>query len=162
MCAWVWRMQCRRACVCLQLLRQVFTGLEFMHAGGRLHQSLGPASVLLSTSDERDAAVMRARLTDLAFSVDISDEALVGGATIGDLWDRGGVGGGGGPSKCAPPSLPHLLCLGVAQRSTVATTLLPGDGCIIVSAVNPMYGPSPAVDSHARPSGRIGITFEHL
>lgn len=88
----------------MQLLRQVFVGLGFMHAGGRLHQSLGPASVLLSTAEERDAAVLCARLTDFAFSADISDEALVGGATIGDLWDRGGVGGGGGPSKCASPS----------------------------------------------------------
>ena len=86
----------------MQLLRQVFSGLEFMHAGGRLHQSLGPASVLLSTADERDAGVLRARLADLAFSADISDEALVGGATIGDLWDRGGLGGGAGPSRHAP------------------------------------------------------------
>lgn len=92
--------------VCVQLLRQVFVGLDFMHAGGRLHQSLGPASVLLSTTEERDAASLRARLTDLAFSADVSDEALVGGATIGDLWDRGGVGGGGGPSKYAPPRPP--------------------------------------------------------
>eukprot|EP00892_Ulva_mutabilis_P009344 jgi/Ulvmu1/6782/UM030_0120.1 len=89
----------RRKLFIVKLLRQVFTGLAFMHAAGRLHQSLGPASVLLSTAEERDVTVLRARLADLAFSADVSDEALVGGATIGDLWDRGGVGGAGGPSK---------------------------------------------------------------
>ena len=39
----------------------------------------------------RDAASMRARLKDLAFAVDVSNEALFGGATLADIWERGTV-----------------------------------------------------------------------
>jgi len=31
----------------LQVLRGAFSGLAYMHSQGRLHQSLGPASVVL-------------------------------------------------------------------------------------------------------------------
>ena len=34
---------------------------------------------------------VQVRLWDLAFSVDVSDEALFGGATLGDIWDRGTI-----------------------------------------------------------------------
>ncbi len=39
----------------------------------------------------RDAASLQARLKDLAFAVDASDEALFGGATLADIWERGTV-----------------------------------------------------------------------
>ena len=65
--------------------------LAFMHANDRLHQSLGPASVILSKTEERDLGQLEARLRDLAFSVDVSNEALYGGATLGDIWDRGSI-----------------------------------------------------------------------
>ena len=39
----------------------------------------------------RDIRSLRARLKDLAFAVDVSDEALFGGATLADAWERGTV-----------------------------------------------------------------------
>jgi len=69
----------------------ILQGVAFMHANSRLHQSLGPGSVVLNKSDERDLRVMQARLRDLAFAVDISNEAMIGGATLGEIWDRGSI-----------------------------------------------------------------------
>ena len=69
----------------LQVLRHALEGVAHLHGQQRLHQSLGPGSVVLSTVQERDAAVMTARLRDLAFSVDVSDAALTGGATISEM-----------------------------------------------------------------------------
>lgn len=40
---------------------QMLKGLAFMHSNNRLHQSLGPNSLILSTIEERDAYV-RTRL----------------------------------------------------------------------------------------------------
>ena len=57
----------------------------------RLHQSVGPSSVLLSSTDESGARPLVARLWDLAFSVDVSDAALFGGATLADIWERGRI-----------------------------------------------------------------------
>ena len=34
---------------------------------------------------------MQAWLRDLAFAVDISNEAMTGGATLGEIWDRGTI-----------------------------------------------------------------------
>eukprot|EP00898_Chlorokybus_atmophyticus_P003270 jgi/Chlat1/3944/Chrsp26S04197 len=82
------RMLRRRRRFVLKLLAQVFQGLAFMHANGFLHQSLGPASVVLSTTQEMDVATLTARLKDLAFSVDVRETALFGGPTLGELWDR--------------------------------------------------------------------------
>ena len=62
-----------------------------MHTNSRLHQSIGPGSVVLNKTDERDLRVMQARLRDLAFAVDVSNEAMVGGATLGEIWDRGTI-----------------------------------------------------------------------
>jgi hypothetical protein len=59
-----------------QVLRHALEGLRDVHAAGRVHQSLGPGSVVLSTVQERDAATMRARVRDLAFSLDVSPDAL--------------------------------------------------------------------------------------
>lgn len=77
----------RRKVFLIKILRQVLEGLQYMHTNNRLHQSLGPGSVVLSTAQERDAGVLRVRLRDLAFSVDVSNEALMGGATIAELWE---------------------------------------------------------------------------
>eukprot|EP00271_Cylindrocystis_brebissonii_P006493 TRINITY_DN19272_c0_g1_i1.p1 TRINITY_DN19272_c0_g1~~TRINITY_DN19272_c0_g1_i1.p1 ORF type:complete len:526 (+),score=72.01 TRINITY_DN19272_c0_g1_i1:372-1949(+) len=102
----------RRQKFIVQVLRGVMAGLAFMHARGRLHQSLGPASVMLNTGDESEVRSLVPRLKDFAFSVDISDEALFGGPSLGvslereggDAWASGlgllGRGGafGGSPS----------------------------------------------------------------
>ncbi|KAJ8761704.1 hypothetical protein K2173_004480 [Erythroxylum novogranatense] len=61
----------RRRYFIIKLLRGTINGLAFMHAHDRLHQSLGPSSVILNTVVERDAAYLVPRLRDLAFSVDI-------------------------------------------------------------------------------------------
>eukprot|EP00899_Mesostigma_viride_P029366 jgi/Mesvir1/9614/Mv17240-RA.2 len=74
----------RRRRFVLSILQQVFCALRFMHDRGFLHQSLGPASVVLSTTDEIDAGTMRARLRDLSFAVDIRDETMLASGTRED------------------------------------------------------------------------------
>ena len=59
-----------------------------MHANSRLHQSIGPGSVIINKTDERELRVMQARLRDLAFAVDVSNEAMVGGATLAEIWNQ--------------------------------------------------------------------------
>ena len=39
----------------------------------------------------RDATSLQVRLKDLAFAVDVSNEALFGGATLADIWERGTI-----------------------------------------------------------------------
>ena len=39
----------------------------------------------------RDATSLQARLKDLAFAVDVSNEALFGGATLANIWEHGTV-----------------------------------------------------------------------
>ena len=69
----------------IAILRQTMQGLAFMHMRNRLHQSIGPTSVLLSRINEAEPAGLNVRLRDLAFAVDISPEALFGGATLGEV-----------------------------------------------------------------------------
>lgn len=78
----------------VQILRDALRGLSFMHANNRVHQSLFPESLLLSSTEERDASFLRVRLYDFGFALDVSDAALMGGATLGDLWDSGGRNSG--------------------------------------------------------------------
>jgi hypothetical protein len=74
-----------------------------MHANARVHQALGPESLLLSSTEERDAGFLRVRLYDFASAVDVSDAALLGGPTLGDLWDnRGRSSGSISGFRCAP------------------------------------------------------------
>ncbi|KAL3684942.1 hypothetical protein R1sor_002964 [Riccia sorocarpa] len=78
----------RRKIFITKLLRGVFNGLAFMHANGRLHQSLGPASVTLNTMEERDAGYLVPQIRDLAFAVDVSDRGLAGTSALSDSWER--------------------------------------------------------------------------
>ncbi|KAK8926246.1 hypothetical protein KSP39_PZI018949 [Platanthera zijinensis] len=55
----------------IKLLNRAINGLAFMHDHDRLHQSIGPASVVLNTISEGEAVYLVPRLRDLAFSVDI-------------------------------------------------------------------------------------------
>ena len=80
-----------RRAFALRTLRGVMRGLACLHAADRTHGSLGPGSVLLSTGDEAEAPTLTARLADLAFSADTSRASLVGGGTLGELWDMGGL-----------------------------------------------------------------------
>ena len=81
----------QRRAFALRTLRGVFAGLAALHAADRTHGSLGPGSVLLNTGDEAEAGRLISRLTDLAFSADCSRASLVGGGTLGELWDMGGL-----------------------------------------------------------------------
>ncbi|GAB4858164.1 hypothetical protein Ancab_009561 [Ancistrocladus abbreviatus] len=74
-------------------------GLVYMHDHDRLHQSLGPASVVLNTIAERDANYLIPRLRDLAFSVDTGYSSLQGGPGpfSGGLWRRAAAAGASNP-----------------------------------------------------------------
>ncbi|XP_020703979.1 uncharacterized protein LOC110115170 isoform X1 [Dendrobium catenatum] len=80
----------RRRFFVIKLLNGAINGLAFMHDHDRLHQSIGPASVVLNTISEGEATYLVPRLRDLAFSVDIrytSLEAGTGPLSEG-LWRR--------------------------------------------------------------------------
>lgn len=67
----------RRRRFVIRILQGTMNGLAFMHNHDRLHQSLGPSSILINTITERDALYLVPRLRDLAFSVDIRYSFLV-------------------------------------------------------------------------------------
>ncbi|KAH6812589.1 Protein kinase superfamily protein [Perilla frutescens var. frutescens] len=85
----------RRRHFITNLLRGTIRGLAYMHDHDRLHQSLGPASVVLNTIVEKDAAYLIPRLRDLAFSVDIRFSELNGNSnTLSEgLWRRASAAG---------------------------------------------------------------------
>ncbi|KAK9271958.1 hypothetical protein L1049_002325 [Liquidambar formosana] len=85
----------RRRYFVLKLLHGAMNGLAYMHDHDRLHQSLGPASIVLNTIMERDASYLVPRLRDLAFSVDIRYAYLEEGpGTLSEsLWRRASVAG---------------------------------------------------------------------
>ncbi|MCD7457076.1 hypothetical protein HAX54_034062 [Datura stramonium] len=90
--------KCRRYFV-IRLLHGAMRGLSYMHDNDRLHQSLGPASVVLSTVVEKDAPYLVPQLRDLAFSVDIRYSQLEGRPNIlsEGLWRRASVAGASSP-----------------------------------------------------------------
>ncbi|KAJ4828111.1 hypothetical protein Tsubulata_007156 [Turnera subulata] len=70
-------------------------GLAYLHEHERLHQSLGPSSIVLNTLAEKEAAYLVPRLRDLAFSVDIrmSNMEKGIGALAEGLWRRATAAG---------------------------------------------------------------------
>ncbi|XP_059624936.1 uncharacterized protein LOC132268174 isoform X2 [Cornus florida] len=85
----------RRRYFIIKLLQGAIRGLSYMHDHDRLHQSLGPASVVLNTMFEKEAAYLVPRLRDLAFSVDIRYSYLEeGSGTLSEgLWRRASAAG---------------------------------------------------------------------
>jgi hypothetical protein len=87
----------RRRNFVIKILQGAMKGLAFMHDNDRLHQSLGPSSIVLNTPAEREAIYLIPRLRDLAFSVDIRPSCLEEGATSGSLseqlWRRANAAG---------------------------------------------------------------------
>ncbi|CAL1405568.1 unnamed protein product [Linum trigynum] len=81
----------------IRILQGAISGLAFMHDHDRLHQSLGPSSVLLNTITEKDAGYLIPRLRDLTFSVDMSFDSisnLEGARTLSEsLWRRATAAG---------------------------------------------------------------------
>lgn len=66
----------RKRSFIIKLLQGALRGLAYMHDNERLHQSLGPASVVLNTLADKDVVYLVPRLRDLAFSVDIQFSSL--------------------------------------------------------------------------------------
>ncbi|CAK9213847.1 unnamed protein product, partial [Sphagnum jensenii] len=85
----------RRRHFITKLLRGTFKGLAFMHARGCLHQSLGPASVVINTKEERGVGYLMPQLRDLAFSTDARDSTLdrTVSALSEGLWRRAAMAG---------------------------------------------------------------------
>lgn len=85
----------RRRFFIIKLLNGTINGLVYIHDHDRLHQSLGPASVVLNTIAEREAAYLVPRLRDLAFSVDIGYSSLAAdpGPLSEGLWRRASAAG---------------------------------------------------------------------
>ncbi|XVE62284.1 hypothetical protein DITRI_Ditri06bG0105700 [Diplodiscus trichospermus] len=85
----------RRTYFVIRLFQGAMSGLAYMHNHERLHQSIGPASVVLNTIVERDAAYLVPRLRDLAFSVDIRFSYLEEGPSTfaENLWRRASSAG---------------------------------------------------------------------
>ncbi|XP_078437563.1 protein kinase superfamily protein [Wolffia australiana] len=91
---WEEKMRRRRKFV-LKLLYGAMSGLDFLHSNERLHQSIGPASVVLNTVMEKDVNYLVPRLRDLAFSVDIrySSFDTSPGMLSEGLWRRASAAG---------------------------------------------------------------------
>ncbi|XP_019097963.1 PREDICTED: uncharacterized protein LOC104772302 isoform X3 [Camelina sativa] len=97
------QMMKRRRIFVINILQGAMKGLAFMHANDRLHQSLGPSSIVLNTPAEREAIYLIPRLRDLAFSVDIRlsipfrpsclEEGATSGALSEQLWRRATASG---------------------------------------------------------------------
>ncbi|KAM0935389.1 putative protein kinase [Dioscorea sansibarensis] len=89
----------RKRLFVLKLLNGAINGVAYMHDHDRLHQSLGPASVVLNTIVESDAAYLVPRLRDLAFSVDIGLSSLGTGPRLlsEGLWHRASAAGASAP-----------------------------------------------------------------
>ncbi|PKA53258.1 hypothetical protein AXF42_Ash009988 [Apostasia shenzhenica] len=85
----------RRKLFIVKLLSGTMNGLAFMHQHDRLHQSIGPASIVLNTILEEEATYLVPRLRDLAFSVDIRYTSLEveTGALSDGLWRRASAAG---------------------------------------------------------------------
>lgn len=91
----------RRRFYVVKLLHGAISGLAYMHNHDRLHQSLGPASVVVNTTAEKEAAYLIPRLRDLAFSVDIRYSSLgERPSTLSEgLWRRASAAGADSPME---------------------------------------------------------------
>ncbi|BAF09722.1 Os02g0694800 [Oryza sativa Japonica Group] len=81
----------------LKLLYGAMCGLVHMHNHDRLHQSLGPSSVVLNTVAEKNGRYLVPHLRDLAFSVDIGYSSVGSGALSDGLWRRASAAGASTP-----------------------------------------------------------------
>jgi len=178
----------RRKIFILKCIREMLTGLAFMHSRNRLHQSLGPSSLILSTTEERDAYGLRCRLRDLAFAVDVSDEALMGGATLSEIWERGSVQSNADPKQSVAEALwqrarregawsgPEKRAFGIADDVYAAGLLLAYMCLVPLSEPGSIDGPSIQVQDRrppmrgerlhgpccwARPLTRKGVVGHH-
>lgn len=61
-------------------------GLQFAHDRKRVHQRLLPGNVLLSCGHNDDSEDLLVQLQNFSLAADISDSALIGGATLAEIW----------------------------------------------------------------------------
>lgn len=87
-----YKLELRRYFV-LKTLNGAMCGLVHMHNHDRLHQSLGPSSVVLNTVAEKDGYYLVPQLRDLAFSVDIGYSSVGVGSLSDGLWRRASAAG---------------------------------------------------------------------
>ncbi|XP_073130711.1 uncharacterized protein [Henckelia pumila] len=84
----------RRMKYIVKLLQGAMRGLAYMHDHDRLHQSLGPVSVVVNTMVEKEAPYLVPQLRDLAFSVDIRYSELAERSMLSEgLWRRASAAG---------------------------------------------------------------------
>lgn len=62
-------------------------GLQFAHDRNRVHQRLLPGNVLLSCSHDTEPEELLVQLQNFSLAADISDSALIGGATLAEIWN---------------------------------------------------------------------------
>ncbi|GJN21921.1 hypothetical protein PR202_gb09444 [Eleusine coracana subsp. coracana] len=91
-----YKLELRRYFV-LRLLNGALCGLVHMHNHDRLHQSIGPSSVVLNTVMEKEGRYLVPKLRDLAFSVDIGYSSVGSGALSDVLWRRAIAAGASTP-----------------------------------------------------------------
>uniref|UniRef100_A0A804NUR4 Protein kinase domain-containing protein n=3 Tax=Zea mays TaxID=4577 RepID=A0A804NUR4_MAIZE len=91
-----YKLELRRYFV-LKLLNGAMSGLVHMHNHDRLHQSLGPSSVILNTALDKEGRYLVPRLRDLAFSVDIGYSSIGAGVLSDGLWRRASAAGASTP-----------------------------------------------------------------
>ncbi|WVZ11605.1 hypothetical protein V8G54_016135 [Vigna mungo] len=79
----------RRQSFIVKLLQGVMKGVAYLHDHDRLHQSLGPFSVVLNTISEKEGSYLIPRLRDLAFSVNVRYTELDDSGQLSEgLWRR--------------------------------------------------------------------------
>ncbi|CAJ1926436.1 unnamed protein product [Sphenostylis stenocarpa] len=84
----------RRQNFIIKLLQGVMKGLAYLHDHDRLHQSLGPFSVVLNTISEKEGSNLIPRLRDLAFSVNVRYTELDASGQLAEgLWRRASAAG---------------------------------------------------------------------
>lgn len=81
----------RRGLFLRSIMLQLLRGVRFLHSQNRLHQSLGPGSLFLTSIEENSPGTLQVRLSDLAFAVDISDAALGAAPTVDQLLANPGL-----------------------------------------------------------------------
>ncbi|KAL9327870.1 hypothetical protein ACSQ67_002873 [Phaseolus vulgaris] len=84
----------RRQSFITKLFQGVMKGVAYLHDHDRLHQSLGPFSVVLNTISEKEGSYLIPRLRDLAFSVNVRYTELDDSGKLAEgLWRRATVAG---------------------------------------------------------------------
>ncbi|PWZ26934.1 hypothetical protein Zm00014a_023497 [Zea mays] len=154
-----YKLELRRYFV-LKLLNGAMSGLVHMHNHDRLHQSLGPSSVILNTALDKEGRYLVPRLRDLAFSVDIGYGAGLLLAYMSFIpFCKAGVMDGISLQMTSHDIQTHMLidfqisyryCLADDQLSEAVSFLDLGDGAgweLLQAMLNPDYRKRPIAEA---------------